>query len=93
MALAKQAASAAAREGQPPKLTDLLTEPSWKAVMANHMRTTSFTNLQSFLDGEWGKGTAVFPPQDSIFRCAVLGLNSHIQCSMSQYALLVFRNT
>lgn len=68
MALAKQAVAAASREGRPPLLLDLLIEPSWKEVMASHMNSTSFTKLQSFLDGEWGKGTVVFPPQDSIFR-------------------------
>lgn len=70
MAHAKQAVAAAAREGRPPKLHDLLTEPSWKTVMAQHMAGSSFTSLQTFLDGEW-QLNAVFPPQDAIFRLAM----------------------
>lgn len=67
-ALAKQVVVAAERAGGLPRLGDLLTEPSWRALLEGEMGGGYFQDLEAFVRGEWAGGQLVFPLKDCIFR-------------------------
>ncbi|KAK9822170.1 hypothetical protein WJX81_004439 [Elliptochloris bilobata] len=67
MALARRAASAAAKAGTPPALTDLLTEETWRRELAGELERPHAVRLTAFLATEW-RTQSVFPSQPLIFR-------------------------
>lgn len=82
-ALARQAVTAANKQGSQPQLSDLLTENSWKSVLATEMRKPYFSSLQSFVEGEWKGSKPIHPPKDCVFRCNE-GLNDLQQYACSE---------
>ncbi|GAX11494.1 uracil-DNA glycosylase [Fistulifera solaris] len=48
-------------------LSDGLTEPSWRNVLAETFETESFRALEAFLEDERRQGATVYPPPQDIF--------------------------
>lgn len=67
-ALAKRVVIAAEACGGVPPLADLLVETSWREAMAAELRAPYFSELERFVQGEWGGSSPVFPPKDAVFR-------------------------
>lgn len=64
---AEAAEAAAKAAGRPPRLSELLVEPSWQGRLGGEFQKQYFRQLQAFLQGEWAS-QAVYPPPAMIFR-------------------------
>ena len=59
--------AAAAAEGSPLPLPELLLEPSWRAALAPELASPGFRSLDAFLQAEWA-AQRIFPAKAAIFR-------------------------
>lgn len=59
--------AAAAAEGSPLQLSELLLEPSWRAALAPELASPGFRSLDAFLQAEWA-AQRIFPAKPAIFR-------------------------
>jgi hypothetical protein len=66
-AAAEAAEAAAAAAGQRPQLQALLIEPSWRDLLLPEFDKPYMTQLQTYLNDEWARGT-VYPSPESVFK-------------------------
>ena len=67
-AAAKRVVIAAEASGGVPPLADLLTEATWREALAEELSAPYFSELERFVQREWGGSSPVFPPKDAVFR-------------------------
>lgn len=48
-------------------ISDGLTDPSWRSVLADAFKSDSFKGLETFLETERQQGVIIYPPQEDIF--------------------------
>lgn len=53
--------------GASARISDGLTDPSWRAELADTFESESFKTLEAFLENERQQGANIFPPQHEIF--------------------------